>query len=80
MNNHSIANMNAVIFQVRQGGTAYYSSNYEPWGYYAGYNDPGYDPLEIAIEEAHNKGLVRLQGLQQEKIQNGYAEIKIITL
>jgi len=57
MNNHSIANMNAVIFQVRQGGTAYYSSNYEPWGYYAGYNDPGYDPLEIAIEEAHNKGL-----------------------
>ena len=57
MNNHSLANMNAVIFQVRQGGTAYYESDYEPWGYYAGYNDPGYDPLEIAIEEAHNNGL-----------------------
>ena len=57
MNNHLKANMNAVIFQIRQGGTAYYESEYEPWGHYAGYNHPGYDPLEIAIEEAHKKGL-----------------------
>ena len=57
MDDHVDANMNAVIFQVRQGGTAYYHSSYEPWGYYAGYQYPGYDPLAFAIEEAHNRGL-----------------------
>jgi len=57
MDDHKAANMNAVIFQVRQSGTAYYQSSYEPWGYYAGYQYPGYDPLEYAIEEAHKRGL-----------------------
>ncbi len=57
MDDHVDANMNAVIFQVRQGGTAYYQSSYEPWGYYAGYQYPGYDPLALAIEEAHARGL-----------------------
>ena len=57
MDNHEAANMNAVIFQVRQSGTAYYESSHEPWGYYSGYNYPGYDPLELAIEEAHKRGL-----------------------
>ena len=57
MDDHVDANMNAVIFQVRQGGTAYYESSYEPWGYYAGYQNPGYDPLAAAIEEAHSRGL-----------------------
>ena len=57
MSDHKAANMNAVIFQVRQSGTAYYQSSYEPWGYYAGYQYPGYDPLEYAIEEAHKHGL-----------------------
>ena len=57
IDNHKSANMNAIIFQVRQSGTAYYNSSYEPWGYYAGYNDPGYDPLAKAIELAHEKGI-----------------------
>jgi uncharacterized lipoprotein YddW (UPF0748 family) len=57
MDDHKAANMNAVIFQVRQSGTAYYESSYEPWGYYSGYQYPGYDPLEIAIIEAHKRGL-----------------------
>ena len=57
MDNHTAANMNAVIFQVRQSGTAYYESSQEPWGYYSGYQYPGYDPLEFAIEEAHKRGL-----------------------
>ena len=57
MDNHVAANMNAVIFQVRQSGTAYYESSHEPWGYYSGYQYPGYDPLEFAIEEAHKRGL-----------------------
>jgi len=57
MDDHKAANMNAVIFQVRQSGTAYYESSFEPWGYYSGYQYPGYDPLEVAIIEAHKRGL-----------------------
>ena len=57
LDNHKKANMNAVLWQCRQGGTAYYNSSYEPWGYYAGYNDPGYDPLAYAVEEAHKRGM-----------------------
>ncbi|MCK5342748.1 MAG: family 10 glycosylhydrolase, partial [Candidatus Heimdallarchaeota archaeon] len=57
LDNHQKANMTSVLFQVRQGGTAYYESSYEPWGSYAGYSYPGYDPLEYAVEEAHKRGL-----------------------
>ncbi len=58
LDNVKKANMNAVLWQVRQSGTAYYPSSYEPWGYYANYhNDPGFDPLKYAIEEAHKRGL-----------------------
>ena len=57
LDNHQSANMNAVIWQVRQGGTAYYNSSFEPWGSYAGGSDPGYDPLAYVIEEAHKRGM-----------------------
>lgn len=57
LDNHQQANMNAVLWQVRQGGTAYYHSSYEPWGYYAGGQNPGYDPLAYAVEEAHKRGM-----------------------
>ncbi|OQX88644.1 hypothetical protein B6D60_01610 [candidate division KSB1 bacterium 4484_87] len=57
MDDHKKANMNAVLFQIRQGGTAYYNSSYEPWGYYAGHRNPGFDPLAYAIQEAHKRGL-----------------------
>jgi len=57
LDDHVEANMNAVLFQVRQSGTSYYNSSFEPWGYYAGYDDPGYDPLEYAVQEAHQRGL-----------------------
>ena len=57
MDNHVAANMNAVFFQVRQSGTSYYLSSYEPWGYYAGYENPGFDPLQYAVNSAHSRGL-----------------------
>jgi len=57
LDNHKQANMNAVLWQVRQNGTAYYPSSYEPWGRYTGYQNPGYDPLAYAIQEAHTRGL-----------------------
>ncbi|MCU0342457.1 MAG: family 10 glycosylhydrolase [Ignavibacterium sp.] len=55
--NHKKANMTSVLFQIRQSGTAYYQSSFEPWGYYAGYTYPGFDPLQYAIDEAHKRGL-----------------------
>ena len=57
LDDHQKANMNAVLWQVRQGGTAYYSSSYEPWGPYLDNRDPGFDPLAFAIEEAHSRGM-----------------------
>lgn len=57
MDDHAEANMTSVLFQVRQSGTAYYNSSFEPWGYYTGYQNPGYDPLAYAVEQAHQRGL-----------------------
>ncbi len=62
LDNMQAANMNAVLWQARQSGTAYYNSSYEPWGWYAGQNGshykyPGYDPLAYAIQQAHERGM-----------------------
>ncbi|HOH06976.1 MAG TPA: family 10 glycosylhydrolase, partial [bacterium] len=57
LDDHQKANMNAVLWQVRQGGTAYYNSSFEPWGPYLDNQDPGFDPLAFAIEEAHSRGM-----------------------
>ncbi|MBQ9278626.1 MAG: family 10 glycosylhydrolase [Lachnospiraceae bacterium] len=52
-------NMNTVIFHVRPMGDAVYPSNIFPWSVYISSDRiaPDYDPLLIAIEEAHKKGL-----------------------
>ncbi len=58
LDNLKKAHFNAVLWQVRQSGTAYYPSSYEPWGYYANYHsNPGFDPLAYALKEAHKRGL-----------------------
>ncbi len=57
LDEHKAANMTSVIWQVRQAGTAYYNSSFEPWGSYAGSKNPGFDPLQYAIDEAHKRGL-----------------------
>jgi uncharacterized lipoprotein YddW (UPF0748 family) len=54
------ANFNILLFQVRGNGDAYYASVYEPWadrltGTLGRY--PGWDPLALAVEEAHSAGL-----------------------
>ncbi|MCI0513690.1 family 10 glycosylhydrolase [candidate division KSB1 bacterium] len=57
LDQHAQAHLNAVLWQARQSGTAYYPSRYEPWGYYAGGKEPGFDPLAYAISEAHKRGM-----------------------
>lgn len=51
--------LNTVIVQVRPYGDAIYPSAYFPWSAYAkSYGvDPGYDPLSVMIEQAHELGL-----------------------
>lgn len=53
-------NINAVCLQVRSQGDALYKSSYEPWAVAltgTRGTDPGYDPLEYAIQEVHNRGM-----------------------
>ena len=54
------AGFNAVILQVRPAADAVYRSPLEPWSILLSGNqgdDPGYDPLEFAVREAHARGL-----------------------
>lgn len=52
-------NLNTVIFHVRPMGDAIYPSKIFPWSIYISSDRslPLYDPLQIAIDEAHSKGL-----------------------
>ncbi len=51
--------MNTVIMQVRPMGDAIYPSDYYPWSTYitSDRSNPGYDPLEIMVDIAHENGL-----------------------
>jgi uncharacterized lipoprotein YddW (UPF0748 family) len=53
-----------VFFQIRGNGTVYYQSELEPWAYELSGNklpmlgaDPGWDPLQLAIDTARPYGL-----------------------
>lgn len=51
---------NAVVLQVRPAADAVYRSDLEPWSVLLSGQqgtDPGYDPLEFAVREAHARGL-----------------------
>jgi uncharacterized lipoprotein YddW (UPF0748 family) len=54
--------INAVIFQIRPEQDAFYQSATEPWSYWLTGEqgrapNPFYDPLAVAIEEAHKRGM-----------------------
>ena len=54
------ANMTAVMLQVRSNCDAIYKSSYDPWSSVltgTRGKDPGYDPLQYAVAEAHKRGL-----------------------
>ena len=60
LNALAMGNHNAVCLQVRSFCDAIYKSSYEPWAICltgTRGQDPGYDPLAFAIEEAHKRGL-----------------------
>ena len=56
------AGINAVLFQVRTECDALFSSSFEPWSYWLTSEqgkapDPFFDPLQLAIDEAHKRGM-----------------------
>jgi uncharacterized lipoprotein YddW (UPF0748 family) len=64
MENAAALGFNTVWFQVRGNGTVYYPSAIEPWAWELTSDgpettgrDPGWDPLAVAIREAHARGL-----------------------
>ncbi len=55
-------NMNAVLFHIRPAADAMYKSDLEPWspfltGEMGKAPEPFYDPLEMAVTEAHKRGM-----------------------
>ena len=74
-----------ILFQVRGNGTVYYDSNYEPWAYELflnnnDYDNPGWNPLEAAIDfskiynlkiHAYINVLPGWKGLNDPPISNG---------
>ena len=50
-------NFNAIIFEVRESGESIYPHPDPVWSTLLDEQDPGFDPLEIALDVAHDKGL-----------------------
>lgn len=50
-------NFNMVLFQIRGQCDVHYPSPYEPWSDTYNWQDPGFDPVAFAVEEAHRRGL-----------------------
>lgn len=55
MQNCEDAGFNTVVWQVRGNGTTFYPSKIEPWAEQFDYMDPGFDPLALAVKEAHQR-------------------------
>ncbi|MCK5781142.1 MAG: family 10 glycosylhydrolase [Flavobacteriales bacterium] len=54
------ANVNTVMFQARPAADVLYKSTIEPWSTVltgTQGQDPGYDPLQFAIDESHSRGM-----------------------
>ena len=52
--------LNAILLQVRPASDALYASSKEPWSQFLTGKQgvsPGYDPLEFAVKEAHERGI-----------------------
>ncbi|MBO4804107.1 MAG: family 10 glycosylhydrolase [Muribaculaceae bacterium] len=60
LDNLQAQNINAIFLQVRTMCDAFYQSSYEPWSSYltgTRGKDPGYDPLQYAVEQCHARGI-----------------------
>ncbi len=73
--------MNAVFVHVRPDADAMYPSEYFPWSRFitgTQGEDPGYDPLRIFLDEAHDRGLQFHAWINPYRVtgyQNRYAQL-----
>lgn len=51
------AGFNNLLFQVRGNATTFFPSTHEPWAEQFNWQDPGFDPLQVAITEAHSRNM-----------------------
>ena len=51
------AGFNQLMFQVRGNASVFFPSSYEPWAEQFDWTDPGFDPLGLALREAHARGM-----------------------
>lgn len=73
--------LNTVIFQVRPTADALWPSPYEPWSQYltgTQGQDPGWDPLGTAVEEAHVRGLQLHAWFNPYRIANNTDPTKLV--
>ena len=74
MDNIQSYSMNAVFFHVRPFGDAFYKSSYFPWSEYltgTQGQEPSYDPLAIAIEQAHKRGIAVHAWINPYRVSSG---------
>lgn len=57
MHQSAQAGFNTVFFQVRGNASTYFSSKIEPWSECYDWKSPGFDPLRLAIKEAHSQNM-----------------------
>lgn len=84
LNQLQAGNINAVCLQVRSLCDALYESSYEPWSAAlmgTRGTGPGYDPLQFAIDEAHQRGMelhawVNPFRVTSEKLKTGSTHIR----
>lgn len=77
-----IMNMNAVVVHVRPFSDAMYPSKYFPWSRYCSGtqgNDPGFDPLEIMVAEAHRLGLEFHAWLNPYRVSNTTTDVTTLS-
>lgn len=75
-------NMNAVVVHVRPFGDAMYPSDYFPWSRYVSGKqgkDPGFDPLEIMVREAHERGLEFHAWLNPYRVSSGTTDVTTLS-
>lgn len=82
LNNLENLNMNAVIFQVRPKGDAFYQSELNPWSeYLTGIQgkSPGWDPMEWMIEETHRRGMEFHAWFNPYRVTTGKQDINTLS-
>lgn len=74
--------INTVMFQVRPYGDAMYKSNINPWSKEltgTQGKDPGYDPLEFIVQEAHTRGMKVHAWLNPYRVISSGTDINVLS-